>query len=341
MAANTNKNSASSAGDTEPAAKVGDGGQGTKLGRFRRPVITKKRLFLGLAVVAGLVAVAVLLTSVAHIGQKVYAEAAGHKIYKKDIESLQVVDGRKTGVTDHQAATVLADKYLSEAMAKQEGIKVTQVDIVAAYGSSINDQKKMNPYGYQNLVNQLYFSDLNEHNVGVYQGKLLVANFSRYVPYQSGLLAQQKAAESKLGDPAAIAQDKQYAQKFINNLYNQITAKKITFDQAIEMEHNDPVVGQNSFYSTQQHSGPFNGPIGQVGLLAAHSIRDKVTSMKAGTLSKPFVVRVSNSATDANSTAESYFLVVQMDKVSGGSNGMTFDQQLKQAKKQLGYKVNV
>ncbi len=296
-------------------------------------------ILIGLGIVV--IAAIVLITHPGHIGQKVYAQAAGHKIYKKDIESLQVTDGKKNKVSDHQAATVLADKYLTEAMAKQYHVTVTQADITQAYGSSVTKQKKTNPYGYQNLVNQLYLTKLDNHNEGVYQGKLLVANFSRYVPYQSGLLPEQQKANPLLGNPAAIAQDKQYAQKFITNLYNQIKSGKITFDQAIQMEHADPMVGENSYYSTQQHSSSFNGPLKQIGLLVARSIRGKITSMKPGQLSSPFVVRVSNSATDQNSTAESYFLVVRMDKVSGGGSDATFQQQLAQAKKHYGYKVNV
>lgn len=288
-------------------------------------------------VVAGLAA---LIISKLHPGQKVYAEAAGHKIYKKDIQSIELAAGKKTKVTDHQAAKLLADKYLLEAMAKDKGVKITQADIVATYGSGINLQKVTNPYGYQNLVNQLYMTRLSNHNRGNYTGKLLVANFSRYVPYHSALLPKQKAETPKLGDPAAIAKDKQYAQTFITSLYDKIKAKKITFDQAIQMEHNDPVVGEKG-YPTQQHSGPFNGPLEQIGLLAARSIRSEITSMKAGQFSKPFVVRSSDSLTDRKSTAESYFLVVRMDKASGGNSDMTFQQELAQAKKHFGYKVNV
>lgn len=295
-------------------------------------------IIIGLAMVV--VIAALFVAHPGHIGQKVYAKAAGHKIYKKDLESLQVVNGHKKNVSDHQAATVLADKYLTEAMAKQQGVTVTQSDLIAAYGKGIVAQQKSDPYGYQNLTNQLYFTKLDNHNDGVYAGKLLVANFSRYVPYQSGLLPEQKKARPLLGNPTAIAQDKQYAQTFITNLYDQIKSKKITFDQAIQMEHNNPREGVNSYYSTQQHSGSFNGPLKQIGLLAARSIRSRVAAMKPGELSKPFVVRVSNSATDQNSTAESYYLVVRMDKVSGGSN-MSFQQELAQAKKHYGYKINV
>ncbi len=309
------------------------------------PQRTPSNHLKGRFIVIGLAAVAVivllLIAHPAHIGQKVYAEAAGHKIYKKDLQSLQIVNGKKTNITDHQAATVLADKYLTEAMAKQQGVTVSQADIVTAYGQSIDSQKKTNPYGYQNLVNQLYLTELDNHNAGVYKGKLLVANFSRYVPYQSGLLPEQQKARPLLGNPTAIAQDKQYAKTFITNLYNQIKDKKITFDQAIQMEHNDPAVGEKSYYSTQQHSGSFNGPLKQIGLLVARSIRSRIASMKPGQLSQPFVVRASNSATDPNSTAESYFLVVRMDKISGGHNGMSFQLELAQAKKHYGYKVNV
>lgn len=302
----------------------------------------KKGRLVAIGVVAVLVITGIVfLSHPGHIGQKVYAEAAGHKIYKKDLQTLQVVNGKKKNVSDHQAATVLADKYLTEAMAKQQGMAVSQSDLVAAYGKGILSQKSTDPYGYQNLTNQLYFTKLDNHNDGVYEGKLLVANFSRYVPYQSGLLPEQQKARPLLGNPTAIAQDKQYADKFITGLYDQIKSKKITFDQAIQMEHDDPMVGEKSYYSTQQHSGSFNGPLKQIGLLAAKSVRSKITSMKAGELSKPMIVRASNSATDQSSTAESYFLVVRMDKVSGGGNSMTFQQELAQAKKHYGYKVNV
>lgn len=307
--------------------------------------ITRQRsrwpLWAGIGLALIVAAIVLFISNPLHIGQKVYAEAAGHKIYKKDIQSLQLVNGQTKNVTDHQAATVLADKYLTEAMAKQQGVAITHADIVAAYGNGIDKQKTTDPYGYQNLVNQLYLTKLDHHNAGVYTGKLLVANFSRYVPYQSGLLPQQEKETPLLGNPAAIAKDKQYAQTFITNLYDQIKAGKITFDQAIQMEHNDPMVGEKSYYSTQQHSGSFNGPLNQIGLLAARSIRGTVTGMKPGQLSKPFVVRVTNSSTDQNSTAESYFLVVRMDKTSGGESNITFQQELAQAKEHFGYRVNV
>lgn len=303
----------------------------------------RKSWFLIVGAVLVLVLVGVFARYGLHIGEKVYAQAAGHKVYKKEIQSLK---GDNSAITDHQVATVLADKYLTEAMAKEQNVTVTQTEIqtavkAAEYQTDNGYQKtQLNPYAYQNLVNQLYFTKLAANNEGVYQGKLLVANFSKNVPYQSPLLAEKKSTNPNLGNPAAIAQDKQYAQTFITNLYDQLQTKKITFDQAIQMEHNDPVVGTKG-YPTQSHSTSFNGSLSQNNLLSADSIRGKITSIKPGETTKPFVVRSSSSMYD-KSTAESYFLVVRLDKKSGGNNSNTsFPQLLSQKKQQLGYKVNV
>jgi len=290
-------------------------------------------IFLIVAVVAGVL----IVDHEAKPGQKVYAEAAGHKIYKKDVDALI---GSTPHVSEHDAAVVLADKYLTEAMAKENSVTVTEKDIEAASdGSNINQMKKNYPYAYQTLVNQVYFNTLSANNQGSYTGKFVVANFSRYVPYQSPLLAQKKAEDPNIGNSAAIAADKKYAYDFITSLYNQIKAGKITFDQAIQMERNDPVVGLKG-YATQTQSGTFNGPLDQNGLLSATSIRKYMESLKPGQITKPFVVRSSSSMYD-KSTAESYYLMVELDKKSGGNSKISFSQELSQAKKKYGYKINV
>jgi len=100
------------------------------------------------------------------------------------------------------------------------------------------------------------------------------------------------------------------------------------------------VVGEKG-YPSLPHSQAFDGPLRQIGPLAADSIKSKIQSIKPGQLTSPFVVRAADSTSNPKSTAESYFLVVQLDSKSGGGNGMTFQQELDQAKKQLGYKVYV
>ncbi len=330
MATDTKKEAASN--DTNSKVTVGETKQ---TANFRRPPVwgkNKKKLLIFL-LFALIIAIGWgLIGGNIHIGKKVYAQAAGHKIYKKDVQDIK---GGKKSISDHDAATVLADKYLAQAMAKENNVTVSQNDISEAGCPN----QKTSPYGYQNCVNQVYFTKLTENNEGVYKGKLLVANFSRYLPYQSPLLAEQKMLNPNIGNQADIAADKAYAQSFITNLYNQIQAHKITFDQAIEVEHNDPVVGEPA-YPAQSHSGPFDGRISQVNLLAANSIRQKVIHIKPGQTTKPFAVPVSASSTD-NSMQDSYFLVVEMDQISGGHGTTSFQQELQQAQKKLGYKVNV
>lgn len=336
MATDTKNESAPQ--EVSPSPTTGDGGSRqlnfSYKQEFKRLAKQAVLLLIFLLVLIGL---GVLLRNVSHIGQKVYAQAAGHKIYKQDVKKLI---GDNKNVSDHDAAKILADKYLTEAMAKQYGITVTDEDVQNAYkGIDIKQLKTKNPYGYQNLVNETYFAKLSASNEGVYKGKLLVAHFSRYVAYQSPLLAERKAQNPNLGNQAAIAADKKYAQDFITNLYNQIKAGKITFDQAIQMEHNDPVVGEKA-YPSLSHSSTFDGPLSQIDLLNAYTIYQKVNAIKPGQTTGPFVVRVSSSMYDG-STAESYFLVVRLDSRSGGDGSMDFQQALAQAKQKLGYKVYV
>lgn len=324
-----------------PLAKVGNGGTSSPKFSMRGIRFNREKLLQLLLIIVILIGAWMILHSVFHVGQKIYAQAAGHKIYKSDIENLI---GNTKGVSDRQAATVLANQYLTQAMAKDQGITISDQDISAAYGPNITKQKTSNKYAYQNKVNQLYFNKLAAYNQGIYKGNLLVAHFSRNIPYDSPLLAEQKANDPSIGNQADVAADKKYAQKFITNLYDQLQAGKITWSQAVQAEHNDPVVGEKA-YASLSHSGAFDTSSTSVqrnGLLGAASIRQQISNIKPGQTSKPFAVRVSNSINPkSKATAESYFLIVKMDSSAGGHSNVNFEQELDQAKQQLGYKVYV
>lgn len=269
-------------------------------------------------------------------GEKVYAEAAGHKIYKQDIDNLI---GKHKNVSIHDAATVLADKYLTEELAKEQGITVTDKMLVSEYGKGVIKQKTTFKYAYQNKLNQLFFTKLQAHANGVYKGEMLVANFSHHIKFYP-TLPEDKLHDPQLGNPAAIARDKKYAQDFITRLYNEITSGRINFKQAIQAEHNDPKIGLKA-YPSLSHSGLFDTSSAPNPVLSVVSIRQKINSIKAGETTKPFVVRVGVSLGDPNKTAESYFLVVKIDETSGSYTGENFSQYLEQVKTRLGYEVNV
>ena len=269
-------------------------------------------------------------------GEKIYAEAAGHKIYKSDVQALI---GKHKEVSEHDAAQVLADKYLTETLAKEQGITVTDKELSAQYGKSTLKQKTTFKYAYQNKLNQAYFAELQAHSNGIYKGKMLVANFSRHIQFYP-TLPEDKTNDPKLGNPNAIAKDKKYAQDFITKLYDEINSGKITFDQAIQAEHNDPKVGMVA-YPSLAHSGSFDTTHLPNPVLYVSSIRQKVNGIKAGEITKPFAVRVKTSWGEKSKTAESYFLVIKMDETSGSASGVDFSQYLEQAKKRLNYHVYV
>lgn len=325
MVADNNKNPASNKDNQTALTNQQILSNESKLGRGGG-----KRFVVAAIVILLVIAGAGFIGSKIHIGQKVYAQAAGHKIYKKDVERLTK---NTEGVSQRQAATVLADKYLVEAMAKEQGISVTVQDVKDAYGASIEQESNKNPYSYQLQVNQLYFDKLQEYNQGVYKGNLLVAQFSRNI-------ILSPTTTPNLNNSALIA-DKAYAKNFITNLYNQVKAGELSWDQAANIERQDPKLGE-SVYPTLSHSGPFDTSVNPVALFTPASAREQLRKLKPGEISQPFAVSVMNSVNiNDKQPFESYYLVVEVSSSAGGKAKTDFQQELTAAKKQFGYKVNV
>lgn len=166
-----------------------------------------KRKFLGLIaiILIGVIAWMVYDNTIKD-DRKVFAEVAGHKIYEQEVKDF-IADNNE--VSEKQATEVLADKYLTEALGKEQGVNVSDKEVMQQFGSDIENKYVGNNYGLQYQVNELYMAKLAAHNEGIYKGKYVVAHFSRYVPYDSPLLAEDKADNPKIGDETAIAEDKQ------------------------------------------------------------------------------------------------------------------------------------
>ena len=300
-----------------------------------------KRKILGLLLIIVVVATGFIIWSLGSdkLNDKgnVLAEAAGHKIYEDEIRDL--LGDNKDNISDRDAATVLADKYLIESLAKERGVTVNDKELSDQYGKETLKQKDTFEYAYQNKLNQVYLSKLAANNKGVYKGKFLIANFSQNVQVYP-TLPEDKAHNPDLGNAEAIARDKKYAEDFITDLYNKVTSRQITFEQAMNMERKDPRVGVKA-YPELEHSDSFDTTFRSRDVINSPSIREKINSIKAGEITEPFVVRVNNSLADSSSTAESYFLVVRMDETSGSYTGMDFEQYLNEAKQRLGYAIYI
>lgn len=306
------------------------------LNRFNTKGNKRKFLALVAIILIGVIAWTVYNKTAGNDG-KILAEVAGHKIYEQEVKDF-IADSSE--VNEKEAVAVLADKYFLEALAKEQGISVSDQEITEQLGTDIKNKYIGNNYGLQYQVNELYMAKLVAHNEGAYKGRYLVAHFSRYIAYDSPLLAEDKATNPKIGDEPAIAQDKEHAKDLIDNLYNRIKSGELSFEEAAKIEKKDPVVGEKA-YPSLSHSGSFDTSINPNGLVVVDSSRPILNQMNAGDTSEPFVVRVSNSSSDKNKTAESYFLVVQLDEKSGGGSNTDFGQYIEEAKERLGYKIYV
>ncbi len=341
MVADNNKKSAPGAQETNSQVRVG--GDGNKTARRYKSVLKpfqrigwKKPFVAMLAILVLATGWAVIEHKTSNSNPNLYAEAAGHKIYKKDVQGLI---GNNKDISKQRATEVLADKYLTEALAKEREITVTDQDIQAQYGSGadLKQLKKDSPYSYQAQVNSAYFDKLRDQVNGIYKGYVLVTQFNRYIPARPVDPGYKKAIP-QMGDPKAIAADKKYAENLINSLYNRIKAGEITWEQAAQIEKQDPVVGTKP-YPALSHSGPFDTSKDAQPLFTAPGVQKTINGLKAGQTSKPFVVSVYSAGT--GKTNDSYFLVVRMDSRSGGSDTGDFSQYLTQAKKRLGYHIYV
>lgn len=287
-----------------------------------------------------LIAFIALLVSYHFIkGPKIYAEASGHKIYLSEINH---VIGSSKNIPANKAAVMLADKYFTEALAREKQISLSNTDVNKAWSEEYHSKPKVGSYAWQDFKNGLMYRKLAASVNGEYKGKFLIASFNRYVAVQSPFLEEKKKQNPAIGNEQLIAEDKRYASDFMSNIYFQLQSKQITFDQAIVMERNDPRIGEQA-YQSSLHSGTFdntkNLPVNDVVL--NESALSQITKFKPGEISKPFIVKVSDSAypTSKQSTAEAYFLIVQLDKSKPGVPG-SFDTYISKAKNRLGYKIN-
>lgn len=269
-----------------------------------------------------------------NFNKKVYAKVAGHKIYENEVRDMRIEGGN---LSDQDIVAVLADKYLAEALAKEHNITVTEEEIKSELGGDSSEQE-YSKYSYQLQVNQLYFKKLREQTEGIYKGELLVAHFSRYIALQP-LSEEEKKAIPKMGDEAAINEDKKYAESFINELYQKVKDGKATFSEAAKQEIKNPRLGKN-MYPALTHSGAFDTSKSANLLLSNPSIKQRIVDMEPGEITEPFVVQSSYDTGGEERTFESYFLVIKMDGTTGG--GVTnFEDYLDESKQRLGYEIYV
>ncbi len=153
--------------------------------------------------------------------------------------------------------------------------------------------------------------------VGYTQGRLIIVNFDLHLPFDG--IDSLFPGEIEKDRAKYIAKDRANADKVMNDIYSQLSSNKINFDQAMEMERSDPLVGTKALPTTP-HSGSFNtadteSPLYNI-LTNADYIK-LIQDTKAGSYSKPTVLKAPLGSKADAPTAEARYVVVQVDKRVG------------------------
>jgi hypothetical protein len=273
------------------------------------------------------------------IGQKVYGEVAGHKIYKSEIVAMQKSSPH---TSTRQVVQVLLQKYLDEKVAAENHVVVTAQDtqdqIKAATAGNPN-----NAYDRQVAINDVYESMIQAAVTDHFAGKFIIAHFDQNIPmYTSTGAMVPSEVSGGIGDPAVIAADQAYAENFITATYQKITTHKESFDQGMQAEQNDPKIGSKALGGVN-HSGEFNSATGDFSntvTINQSSVAGQIKALKAGQISKPLLAKEDVSAArDGSKLLPAYYLIVDMTDVRNAHTN--YYRYMIQARQRLGYKSNV
>jgi len=134
--------------------------------------------------------------------------------------------------------------------------------------------------------------------------------------------------------------EREYADNLVKSIYDDLKAKKLTFEQALEKVQKDPNVGLESVYGAAIQSGPFLAVdyIEKRGLLRFDDVRGKIDALKEGEFSEPFVQKVDTSLEEGNPRlADSRWIIAKVDKI--GEGGEKADDIISKTRQKYGVRI--
>ena len=178
---------------------------------------------------------------------------------------------------------------------------------------------------------------LTEYAVGFREGKFIVVNFDRFSP--NPFLPPPEATDGT--DLVELQKkEREYADNLVKSIYDDLKAKKLTFEQALEKVQKDPNVGLESVYGAAIQSGPFLAVdyIEKRGLLRFDDVRGKIDALKEGEFSEPFVQKVDISLEEGNPRlADSRWIIAKVDKI--GEGGEKADDIISKTRQKYGVRI--
>lgn len=252
----------------------------------------------------------------------VYGRVNGHTVDQGAVKSFL---GSAKGISDRQAAQILLDKYLTEAIGADLKVTVSSQEVTDAYEALPREDQVNKTVVQQSLRNKIFYSKLQPIAVGHFKGAFIIAHFD-----------QNSAGLRSVGDPTKAASDKQYATDLIKSLSAKVKSGT-SFDDAIKTEQSDPNLGTVAL-PTATHSGAFDTSdpdIERNSVVKTEDVGMALSKLKAGQVSEPFIVR--QTATPGGQRTELYWVIVKLDEAKD-TPYKSFGDFLDKAKVKYGYK---
>lgn len=273
--------------------------------------------------------------------QKIFGRVGDHTIYQSEVD--ETLEG-SSGVSQEKVLAALMDKWLFVAIAKDQGISVSEEEINQKYLSRGGGKPSSLGGKYIKVAAErdVYKDKLQEALNGYYKGRFITARFDEHLPIIGAPVVRGKPKPSDAQREQLIREDKAYAEKLINDISQKLKTDQITFDQAMEIQRNDPKLGVKA-QPTSPQSGPFNTNIIEsyiTTILAQSEPQTILSSLKVGDFSEPFIGKIPLGDAKDAPMAEGAWIIVQLDeskkKIDGFDN---FDDLVTSYKNKIGYKV--
>lgn len=213
---------------------------------------------------------------------KILGQVGDYRVHQADIDPL-ALDAKTYGKSTSDLVHLLLDVKLYSLAATDLHISVTDADVTASLAAD-NLAAATSSSRYIRLSRQrdLLETGLSHALQVSAQGKFIIAHYDQHFPNPNLPVPDGYTA-------AVQAADKTYALNLINSLESKLSAKTISFDQAIASELADPIIGQvgapamiqsGSFDTTDTQSVSYT-------VISQPDIASAIRSLKLGQISQP------------------------------------------------------
>ncbi len=230
--------------------------------------------------------------------EKIYRQDLNEQIYGRLFEGSVLKPSNISKEEKENLLNQLIEWKIVELEAKKRGISASEEEIeerivkdLESWTEYTDEQKSITRKTTRNFILK---EKVKEKVLGWREGEYILLHIDRHLESELGTSKEQKELEDQ-GREERIKEEKDYAFKLANSLYEQIISGKIKFEDAIEVANEDQKVGADSFAPRNVlRGGEFTREEWEVGSLITgfSDFRQKALEIKVGDISQPFMIQL-------------------------------------------------